>query len=241
MKEKIASSFYLLLTVLLLSACRTITSNSKDLDLPPSVVIFSFDDGPNAADDTTERVLDVLKKYEIRAMFCLLGKNAEAYPHLVRRIHEEGHYIVNHGYSDKWARRMGRKEFKNNLTMGEAAIFNALGEEITPKLYRPHGGFYTPWQEKICRKEGYTIVLSSARAYDAVLSEEGHNKTVRRIIKKVEKNNGGIILLHDARGAYPEMEKRLEKNPHGAFDRSWIPDTLEEIIITLLEKGYKLN
>jgi len=231
----------LLFVLFLFPSCRTITRKSEDIGIILSTVFFSFDDGPNARDDTTERVLDILKKYEIRGMFSLLGKNAEAHPELVRRIHDEGHIIINHGYSDKWARDMGRREFRNNLAMGEAAITNALGKELSPKLYRPHGGLYKPWQEKICIKNGYTIALSSARAYDAVLDESGSGKTVSRIVKKIEKNNGGVILLHDARDTYIRMEKHLKKNPGGPFNRSWIPDALEEIIITLLEKGYNVT
>ena len=230
-----------LFVIFLFPSCRTITRKSEDIGVLRSTVIFSFDDGPNARDNTTGRVLDILKKYKIQGFFCLLGTNAEAYPELVRRIHDEGHIIINHGYYDKWARDMGRREFRDNLMMGEAAITNALGKDLNPKIYRPHGGFYKPWQGKICIKNGYTILLSSARAYDAVLDESGFDKTVSRIVKKIEKNNGGIILLHDARGDHISMEKQLEKNPHGPFNRSWIPDALEKIIITLMDKGYNLT
>jgi len=233
--------FCLLLAVSLFPSCRTITRTSDDLGIAPSTVIFSFDDGPNSIDDTTARVLDVLKKYEIRALFSLLGVNVEANPDLVRRIYDEGHYIINHGYANKWVRVMGRDEFLNNLVMGEAAISAALGKEFYPKLYRPHGGFYSPWQEEICRREGYTIASSSIRVYDAILTGADRDKTVKRIIGEIEKKNGGVILLHDARGSHSHTKKELKRKPNGSFNRSWIPDALEETIIALQEKGYKLN
>ena len=233
--------FLLIISSFFISTCQSINSSNTKLGVLPSHVIFSFDDGPNVLDDTTARLLDVLKKYEIHALFSLLGENAEAYPDLVRRIHGEGHYIVNHGYSDKWASTMGKDEFRENLLKGEAAISAALGSEMNPKLYRPHGGFYSGGQKKICLEEGYTIVSSSVRVYDAVLKSEGKEKAVRQTIEKIEKQNGGILLLHDGRDSNSRMEGEMKKNSHSAFDRSWIPEAAEEIILALLERGFILN
>jgi peptidoglycan/xylan/chitin deacetylase (PgdA/CDA1 family) len=230
-----------LLLLLLLCSCRTINRSRVELKIPPSVVFFSFDDGPNVGDDTTARLLDVLKKYQIKAMFCLLGVNVEQSPDLVRRIFDEGHCIVNHGYSDKWASRMKLDEFRNNLVRGGAAISAALGHDRHPKLYRPHGGFYTSAQEKIIRDEGYILIPGSIRVYDAVLDRTKQEEVVRKIIKKVEKHGGGIILLHDARDSYALAEAQAATPFQGVFNRSWIPGTVEEIIVILLEKEFVLN
>jgi len=227
--------------LLLLYSCRSINSSREETGVPPSTVILSFDDGPNANDDTTARLLDVLSKYRIKAMFALLGENAEANPELVRRIHNEGHIIINHGYSGKWSGRMSKDAFRNNLVSGEAAISAALGMELHPKLYRPHGGFFNSAQEKICRAAGYTIVPANVRIYDAVLSGAEKEKAVKKILKAVEKQNGGIVLLHDARDSHYQMEKKLEKKPDGVFNRSWLPETVEEIITALLDKGFSFN
>jgi peptidoglycan/xylan/chitin deacetylase (PgdA/CDA1 family) len=232
--------FVLLLLLPLLSSCRTINSN-RTVNLPPSVVYLSFDDGPNAQSDTTARLLDVLKKHQIKAIFCLLGENAEHYPDLVRRMYDEGHCIANHGYFDKWAGRMNDDEFRDNLVRGGAAISAALGRDLYPKLYRPHGGFYHSTQEKIMRDEGYTLIPATVRVYDTVLDGTKQRKVIEKIIRKVEKQGGGVILLHDARGSHVVTEAELTKDPHGVFDRSWIPDAVEEIIPALLEKGFILN
>jgi peptidoglycan/xylan/chitin deacetylase (PgdA/CDA1 family) len=170
----------------------------------------------------------------------LLGENAEQNPDLVRRIYTEGHIIANHGYSDKWAVKMKNDEFRENLLKGEAAIATALGETPSPKLYRPHGGFYYQRHERIWREEGWSLFDCRIRAYDAATGETGKQKVIRTIINKTEKKNGGIILLHDAKDTYLVMEKELAKNPSGSYNRRWIPDAVEEIIIALLEKGYQL-
>ena len=232
---------WLLLIGFLLLACQSITRKSVEPAVEPSHIILSFDDGPNIFGDTTAKLLDVLKKHEIKAMFALLGENAEKNPELVRRIYDEGHSIINHGYLDKWANGMGNEGFLNNLEMGEAAISKALGKDFSPKLYRPHGGFYTSAQEKIIREYGYTIVFADIRVYDAVLTAAKKDKMIKELIEKVEKNNGGIVLLHDSRGSQVQMEKELKKKPSGAFDRSWIPEAVEEIIVALKARGFVID
>jgi len=233
------SVLLLLLLFLLLSSCQSINSNRTEMGIPPSVVYFSFDDGPDG--DTTGLLLDVLQKYRIRALFFLLGENAEQYPELVRRIHDEGHYIASHGYSEKHAYRMSDDEFRDNLIRGEAAISGALGFAMNPKLYRPHGGFYNARQEKICVDEGYSIVPVTVRVYDAVVGAAERKKMVNKTINLVEKRGGGLILLHDGRDSYTRRKTELAKNPHGAFNRSWIPGAVEEIITALVDKGFNVD
>ena len=58
---------------------------------------LTFDDGPN--EDTTPRVLDILRDKGVKATFFLVGREAERLPDLVRRLSDEGHAIGNHTYS----------------------------------------------------------------------------------------------------------------------------------------------
>jgi len=237
----IKNKFSLILLIFLLCSCQSINRNREELNIPPSIVYFTFDDGPNVHGDTTARLLDVLNKYQIKAVFCLLGENAERYPDLVKRIYDEGHCIVNHGYSDKWASGMNDDEFRNNLVRGRMAISAALGHDMYPKLYRPHGGFYYSSQDKIIRNEGYVLVLSNIRVYDAVIDRTKQHKVIKKIIRKAENQGGGIILLHDARDSYILAEAQIANKPDGVFNRSWIPDAVEEIINILLNKGFIIS
>jgi peptidoglycan/xylan/chitin deacetylase (PgdA/CDA1 family) len=173
--------------------------------------------------------------------FALLGENVEHNPALAKRICDEGHTIINHGYSDKWAVKMDSEEFRANLERGEEALFAALGEHPAPLLYRPQGGFYRKQHEQLWRERGYTMVPGTARPYDAVLAETGKDRVIERVIRKIEAEKGGIILLHDGRDSWRMIEAHLEKERDGEFNREWIPDAVEEIILILREKGYALN
>jgi peptidoglycan/xylan/chitin deacetylase (PgdA/CDA1 family) len=237
-----SGAFFLSLAILILfSGCLTINRTKEATHIPDKIVVFSFDDGPNAHADTTVRLLEVLGKYEICALFALLGENVDFNPELAKRIHDEGHIIINHGYSDKWVVLMGTEEFTRNLIRGEQSINSALGKDLYPRLYRPQGGIYTLIQQKIWREMGYTLIPGTARAYDAIEKREERKKIIKKIVGLVAKQGGGIILLHDARDSHTRMEKYLVTEPEGEFDRSWIPGMVEEIIIILQKQGYRLK
>jgi peptidoglycan/xylan/chitin deacetylase (PgdA/CDA1 family) len=224
-------------------SCKTlnITSSNEKIGLPPSKVIFTFDDGPNSNFNTTERLLDVLNKYQAKGVFCLIGVNVENNPEIVRQMYNEGHIIVNHGYSDKLAYFLNDDEFRENLLLGEKAITEALGFEVYPKLYRPQGGIYKPSQQRIIAEKGYVVVPFTINAMDPYATYGKKEKLIKKIINKVEKQNGGIILLHDGRDGHERNTMELQKKPDSAYNRSWIPDAVEDIITALLDKGFILN
>ncbi len=55
------------------------------------VVALTFDDGPDEV--YTPQVLDILKKYDVKATFFLVGENIERNADIVAREVEEGHEI----------------------------------------------------------------------------------------------------------------------------------------------------
>jgi len=234
--------YFAALIMLCFVSCKTmnIMTNNKKLDIPPSRVIFTFDDGPNQHNETTVRLLDVLNRYDIKGVFCVLGINVLKYPEIVRKMYNDGHIIVNHGFSDKFVYFMNDDEFRENLLLGEKAITEALGFELYPKYYRPQGGVYNMRQKRILTEENYIIVPFTVRILDVFYTSARQERLTKRIINAVKKQNGGIILFHDGR-AGERRERSLEKNPRGSFNRSWIPGTVEEMIKTLLDMGYILN
>ena len=65
-------------------------------DIAEKKVAITFDDGPNP--DYTEELLEGLKERNVTASFFLLGKEAEKFPDIVKKIHEGGHLIGTHSY-----------------------------------------------------------------------------------------------------------------------------------------------
>ena len=67
-------------------------THSRGLGHQPYIAM-TFDDGPHASN--TPRLLDILRRRNIKATFYVIGKNVDIYPHLTRRIVAEGHEIGN--------------------------------------------------------------------------------------------------------------------------------------------------
>ena len=55
---------------------------------------ITFDDGPSPG--LTNQILDLLREFEARATFFLIGETAEANPSVVQRIATEGHTVGWH-------------------------------------------------------------------------------------------------------------------------------------------------
>ncbi|MBT8458491.1 MAG: polysaccharide deacetylase family protein, partial [Boseongicola sp.] len=57
--------------------------------LPENSVVLTFDDGPSRA--YTPRILDILKQYQVPAVFFVVGSRVQLSPEIAQRIVEEGH------------------------------------------------------------------------------------------------------------------------------------------------------
>ncbi len=158
----------------------------------PKVVALTFDDGPHPI--YTPQVLDILKRYKVKATFFLIGERAERYPEIAHQIVIEGHEIGNHTYSHP--NNLPKKsldEIRREIEMGAAAIERVTG--VRPRLFRPPKGFLNYRVLTAAQLEGYTLVFwtVSADHKDAPTPEAMAN----RVLKLV--HPGAIILMHDGR------------------------------------------
>lgn len=64
------------------------------------VVFLTIDDGPSSI---TSGFLDVLKAEKVPATFCLIGNKVKAYESIIKRMHEEGHAVINHTYNHEYS------------------------------------------------------------------------------------------------------------------------------------------
>lgn len=184
------------LTVFLVWASSDIGSNiylktvcSKETD--EKVVSLTFDDGPDR--EMTPRVLDVLKEYGIRATFFLIGKNADKYPDIVKRIVAEGHIVANHTYSHKGTFPLSSHScVRKELTDCNNSIKAIIGKK--PKLFRPPFGVTNPIIGKEARNAGFQTIGWSIRSLDTI---EGRSR--KEVCDSIVANlhPGAIILLHD--------------------------------------------
>ena len=164
----------------------------------PRTVALTFDDGPHPV--MTPWILDLLDRYNYRATFFLVGKQAVMYPELVREIVERGHQIGSHSHTHCNLCTLDRLGIEQELVRSRAAIRQACGRTVT--IFRPPGGNYNASVRQAAAATGFTSVFwtenignypgaagpAIAEAMDAKLA------------------NGGIVLLHNG---YDETEVAL--------------------------------
>ena len=119
------------------------------------VLYLTFDDGPDQ--DSTPRLLEILKAHNIAALFFCNGNRAEIYPDIMVKIRDEGHLIGNHGYNHSNGWRTGTGDYVSNVI--RAANFTS------DKIFRPPFGRLSLKQKRILLKS-YKIFLWDIMPYD---------------------------------------------------------------------------
>lgn len=171
-------------------------------------IALTFDDGPT---EYTAEILDLLKKFNRKATFFLIGRQVEKYPGLVQRILAEGHTVGNHTWShSKTTGFMNAREMEAEIRAGDQAIQAATSRNV--KFYRPPFGVTNPSVKKAVQETGHTVMGWSIRSLDTVIPDE--KRILDRILRRLKP--GKVILLHDTsqksvnvvRQLLQELEKR---------------------------------
>ena len=152
----------------------------------PKKIALTFDDGPNVA--CTGRLLDGLKKRNVRATFFVIGKNAKKNPKLTKRIYEEGHMIGNHTYTHIDMSKVSEGKAGKELKKTSRTVHAITGEY--PQYMRPPYGVCSQKLE-----ESLDMILVRWTIDPLDWKTENTNEIVKKVVTKAEEND--IILLHD--------------------------------------------
>jgi peptidoglycan/xylan/chitin deacetylase (PgdA/CDA1 family) len=161
-------------------------------------VALTFDDGPS---EDTERILEVLRAYDLKATFFMLGRQVELFPETVRRVVADGHEIGNHSYSHPIYLFRSRGATRLQLERAQTVISAIAGKQ--PRLARPPCGVRTPAYFAAAEALGLRTVQWDVAGFDwkERTSAEIANSVLR------EASAGSIILLHDADSALKRDRK----------------------------------
>lgn len=169
-------------------------------------ICLTFDDGPNP--QITPLVLELLRKYQIPAVFFLVGAKAEQSPDLVRRIAAEGHEVGVHTFFHQHAYLMFVKKSLTTVKQGVRALESITGRGAI--WFRPPWGALNLFQYLCLSALGLRIVLWAANAGDWD-HRTGPAEIVDRLRWKVKPNS--VIVLHDAGGDPGAPENTLKALP----------------------------
>ncbi|MDR3404580.1 MAG: polysaccharide deacetylase family protein [Chthoniobacter sp.] len=193
-------------------------------------LVLTFDDGPDPV--FTPQILDVLKQYQVPAVFFVVGKNAEQHPALLRRMAQEGHEIGNHSFSHPDLAKLSPFQQDMELAATQRIIQVTTGRstllfrppyggnpepreaaEVVPLVRAANAGYLTVGEGIIPSDWELTMLkpgVQGTRVRQLRTAEDLTNRVIR------SRHEGHIVLLHDAGGdrhltvaALPQMITEL--------------------------------
>ena len=169
-------------------------------------VVLTFDDGVDEIQ--TPKVLDVLKKYDAKAIFFIIGEKAEKHPHLVQRIVSEGHKIGIHSYTHKPIFPILAYDNMHKEVWDTKEILEKITGE-TVDLFRPPFGVTNPNVGKVVEELNLKTIGWNIRSLDTNMSQD-RLQVAERVSQKLTGRD--IILLHDDRQGSEILLEALLKN-----------------------------
>ena len=148
-------------------------------------VALTFDDGPSPK--TTPVALDLLKKYNAKGTFFMVGHAVEGNEDIIKRVIAEGHQIGNHSWDHPVLTKISLEKAKSQINDTTAALKKASGLDV--HIMRPP---YGAINETIQAAVDQSFILWDVDTLD------WKNRNTASIMKEVRKAQpGSIILMHD--------------------------------------------
>ncbi|MEG1008482.1 MAG: polysaccharide deacetylase family protein [Clostridia bacterium] len=179
-----------------------ITKTKEDIT---KTIYLTFDDGPS---NITESLLDMLKKYNVKATFFVVGKNINDYTNIVKRASDEGHVVAVHCYDHNYS-EVYKSDiiFFDQLKKTENIIYNITGKDN--KLFRFPGGSSNTVSKKYnlgimsritkeTTNKGYIYFDWNIDSMDSTKKLSG-NEIYNNLVNGLNvKSNTVVVLCHDS-------------------------------------------
>lgn len=184
-----------------------ITTATRTVHVVPEwygTIFLTFDDGPWT---DTNRLLDILKKYNVKATFFVTGNGDDA---VIKREYDEGHTVALHTWSHDYSYVYSSVEnYFNDLALIQNRVKNITG--YTPTLIRFPGGSSNTVSRRYdggthimstlvqeVTKRGFTYFdwnISSGDAGSTTIPYEVY----LNVINNLKPNDASVVLQHDSK------------------------------------------
>lgn len=166
---------------------------------------LTFDDGPTTS--VTPEILDVLRRYDVKATFFMVGSLIEKNTAMAYRVYSEGHTLANHSYRHNYSYLYENGEnFMSEINTTHELITKVAGRGDYPKIFRFPGGSYNSGSygevkqtyKELLKNEGYRFCDWNCLSGDA----EYKSPDVSTLLARVKSSSKGkedlVILMHDS-------------------------------------------
>lgn len=152
------------------------------------VIALTFDDGPGPY---TEKLLDILDKYDAKATFFLIGSKVSGQASVVRSIQARGHQLGNHSWSHPELPKLSVDQIAGEIDRTNEAIRQATG--VKPSILRPPYGAVNGVVLEQLRLRNMSSILWSVDTRD--WADRNSQIVCSRAVAGARP--GAVILMHD--------------------------------------------
>ena len=154
-------------------------------------IYLTFDEGYEAG--YTEKLLEILKKNEVKATFFITAHYVNTQPDLVKKMLDDGHIVGNHTVNHKSMPDLSNEQIKEEVMNLHKSVYEKFGYEM--KYIRPPKGEYSERTVAYTNTLGYTTVMWSFAYDDWDEKKQGREEYAKdKILKNI--HNGAVMLLH---------------------------------------------
>jgi peptidoglycan/xylan/chitin deacetylase (PgdA/CDA1 family) len=185
----------------------------KELDfLKEKEVVLTFDDGPWLGN--TPGVLKALAEECTTGIFFIIGKHATYYPEILKQVYAAGHTIGTHTWSHMALvnKKLTEEQRKEEIEKGFSATKWALGGIAPAPFFRFPALQHPPEMVTYLGERNVAIFSCDLDSFD--FKARSAQQIIDNVMRKLEKNGKGIVLMHDfhkhTAEALPELLKRLK-------------------------------
>ena len=151
-------------------------------------IALTFDDGPGPY---TEKLLDILDKYDAKATFFLIGSKVSGQASVVRSIQARGHQLGNHSWSHPELPKLSVDQIAGEIDRTNEAIRQATG--VKPSILRPPYGAVNSVVLEQLRLRNMSSILWSVDTRD--WADRNSQIVCSRAVAGARP--GAVILMHD--------------------------------------------
>ncbi|HIW31231.1 MAG TPA: polysaccharide deacetylase family protein [Candidatus Paenibacillus intestinavium] len=188
-------------------------------------VALTFDDGPDTK--YTPAILDILKQYNVKATFFVVGTQVEKLGSVLQRIVDEGHTIGNHSYAHKDLTKLTNKEILAQIEQTDKLIQDVIG--FKPDWIRAPYGAVNDVVRDAMKNDSRSFVGWNIDTRDWAGTSV---KEMRKMINDDTKPDS-IILMHSFGGKH--ISNTVELLPYiiqDLQDKGFTLVTLDELYAT---------
>ncbi|MFA5450057.1 MAG: polysaccharide deacetylase family protein [Clostridia bacterium] len=137
-----------------------------------------------------EDMLKVFERYGVKTTFFVGGSWAAKNNALVKKIHEMGHEIGNHGYMHKDHKKLNYSQNRDEIIVTDKLVEGLIGVKM--RLFAPPSGSMGEAMFDVCRDYNYSVIMWSKDTID--WRDKDESLVYKRAVKDIR--NGDLVLMH---------------------------------------------